>query len=119
MRERHERLREAALLYLGGKCIECGETDNLEIDHIDARKKKLPSWMLWRLSWKKRKKELDKCQLLCHKDHRKKTTKERGQISLKNSHGRYSTYIHNKCRCELCSEARRAYSLKVKHLALT
>jgi hypothetical protein len=69
--KRRQKLKEQAKEKLGGKCVWCGTTENLEFDHIDPAHKKLTigkidcSLELW---WK----EVEKCRLLCkscHKEH--------------------------------------------------
>ena len=65
--------------YLGGKCVSCGTTENLEFDHIDPNTKRFnvskvipdtpPETPLTQNVWE----EVDKCQLLCKSCHRKKT----------------------------------------------
>jgi 5-methylcytosine-specific restriction endonuclease McrA len=35
MKERYERRRSEAVASLGGKCVVCGTTDRLELDHIN------------------------------------------------------------------------------------
>tara|TARA_A100001234_G_C12489914_1_gene327275 strand:+ start:101 stop:526 length:426 start_codon:yes stop_codon:yes gene_type:complete len=65
--------------YLGGKCVSCGTTENLEFDHIDPNTKRYnvskvipdtsPETPLCQSVWE----EVNKCQLLCKSCHRKKT----------------------------------------------
>lgn len=61
---------------LGGKCIKCEETEDLEFDHIDPRSKlrkisEATNWSLARFLA-----EVDKCQLLCREHHI-----EKGQLN--------------------------------------
>ncbi len=62
--------------YLGGKCVKCGTTHNLQFDHIKREGKKYS--IASKLSYKfdNLKEELDKCQLLCAPCHLDKTAKE-------------------------------------------
>lgn len=63
--------RNEALIHLGGRCVVCGSTDRLEIDHIDRTTKRFPisrppnTAAFWE--------ELAKCQLLCYGCHREKS----------------------------------------------
>jgi len=60
--------------YLGGKCVGCGSTTDLQFDHIDRKNK---SYAITKRSlnpFESLKEELDKCQLLCEKCHQIKTT---------------------------------------------
>lgn len=65
--------RAEGIKLLGGKCVVCGSTEKLEVDHIDAKSK--VDHRIWSWSDERRKKELAKCQLLCQKHHGVKTTK--------------------------------------------
>ena len=66
-RDRHKRIRLAAIAALGGKCAACGETntDELEFDHIDPATKTIKMTTAFKLSYTKMCQELAKCQLLC------------------------------------------------------
>lgn len=87
-----------AIQKLGGKCVKCGEEENLEFDHIDPATKKFSITNLIRQNITG---ELAKCQLLCKKCHQDKTGRT--------SHGKRRMY-NNGCRCDKCSEANRVYS---------
>jgi hypothetical protein len=56
------------------KCVECGSTEHLELDHIDPETKE--NHAIWSWSEERRNKELKKCQVLCKKCHREKSNKE-------------------------------------------
>ena len=56
---------------LGGKCAQCGATDDLEFDHIDPATKVSHRIFSW--SWARIEIELAKCQLLCVPCHYTKT----------------------------------------------
>ena len=74
--------REKVLDYLGGKCQNCGGTEDLEVDHIDPSTKD-PSLkrkgehdtrgFRYTRTWSWIVEELKKCQLLCLKCHQEKT----------------------------------------------
>lgn len=83
-----------------GPCVECGSWENLELDHINP----LVKWKhsIWSLSEENRQRELDKCQVMCHACHAKKTKADRAPAFI---HGLYSTYNYWKCRCTECRKA--------------
>ena len=83
--------------FSGKKCKECGTTENLQLHHIDPKKKE--SHRIWSWSKKRREKEIAKCVVLCHDCHVNAHT--RVQVT----HGTASCYRHGKCRCSLCREA--------------
>ena len=65
--------REALIRQLGGKCVMCGSTENLEFDHIDSSEKSFSIGTRIQNSMSNLQPELDKCQLLCHSCHIRKT----------------------------------------------
>lgn len=73
--------RRAAWL-LGKCCVECGSTEQLDIDHIDPSTKDprlIPTGAMTHFwSWPEadREAELAKCQVLCRTHHRIKTGRE-------------------------------------------
>ena len=62
--------------YLGGKCVKCGTTHNLQFDHIKREGKKYTIASRVTQDFTILKEELDKCQLLCAPCHLEKTAKE-------------------------------------------
>jgi 5-methylcytosine-specific restriction endonuclease McrA len=68
----HKRMAEAVAL-LGGSCIVCGETEDLQLDHRDPDSKSFNVGKLWSLSQETFLEELTKCQLLCDPCHKAKT----------------------------------------------
>lgn len=71
--DRHyRRKRQAAIEYLGGKCVVCGATNNLEFDHVDPSTKEMSISRFLRRRFEVYKAELDKCQLLCYEHHKNK-----------------------------------------------
>lgn len=103
---RQERMQRAHQL-LGGECWECGSMEKLEIDHINPEDKEFEISTRISASEEKFLAELDKCQLLCHDCHMKKTITERGQESAKGKHGTLSSYRY--CKCDICKGAYREY----------
>jgi hypothetical protein len=81
--------------HLGGRCVVCGTTENLEFDHINPAVK-LFTLTKRRLSKEKFEAELIKCQLLCHEHHLKKTAEERRS----KEHGTWGMY--KRCHCLIC-----------------
>lgn len=75
LRRYHARMEEARD-YLGGACTKCGETDGLEIDHVDWRSKEIRIAKLWSIARERFFRELDKCQLLCNSCHIDKSRKD-------------------------------------------
>ena len=108
--ERYHRIRNEAIQELGGKCFICGSVKKLQIDHIDPKDKKFEVSLFLSVSLEIFRKELKKCQLLCHVCHNKKTLKEMGLREAKGSHGTVSTYRY--CHCELCKQAKREWAKK-------
>lgn len=115
--ERYYKKKAKMLEFLGGKCVKCDSTSNLEIDHIDWKEKKFTITNRTNLSWEKLKLELDKCQLLCEKCHDQKSIDDRReQITgfREQPHGTYTRYRFYKCRCDECTKANSAYIKKSK-----
>lgn len=87
--------RRKAEWFEGKSCVECGSTENLELDHIDPATKITNA--IWSWSEERRNAELAKCQVLCHDCHVKKT-----HIDLDHfQHGTPSEYQRG-CRCVPC-----------------
>lgn len=99
---------------LGGSCVNCGTTDNIEFDHVfrEEMQFRIGTALLMRLD--KLLKELQKCQLLCHKCHVQKTNTE---YTRKKTvvHGSPSTYSNNACRCQHCRKSWSEYMKKKNH----
>lgn len=60
--------------FRGKSCINCGSKRQLELDHLDPATK--VSHSIWTWSQKRREVELAKCQVLCKKCHRTKSSRE-------------------------------------------
>lgn len=76
MKNRWKNRRRSAIEYLGGKCVVCGATENLEFDHVDPNTKVASIARLSSASEYKFYLEINKCQLLCHSHHKEKTLVE-------------------------------------------
>lgn len=89
----------AAIELLGGKCVQCGTTESLEIDHIDPATK--VSHRIWSWSKERRLAELKKCQILCSGCHKRKTLEYAGIAPSK------ILAVHKAgCGCGGCQNAR-------------
>jgi 5-methylcytosine-specific restriction endonuclease McrA len=75
----HER-RAEAFRKLGGSCVLCGATSDLEVDHREWREKSFSIAKLWSVSRKRFEEELKKCQLLCKDCHAAKTRMDLREI---------------------------------------
>ena len=65
MLKRYHTQRAEALTLLGGVCVQCGATTQLQLDHVDPKKKSFTLSNLWSRPRKSFLKELKKCQILC------------------------------------------------------
>lgn len=92
MRRRRNKFRKGAVCAVPG----CGKTKHLELDHIDPKKKL--SHRIWSWSEKRIRKEMKKCQWLCPKHHRVKTSSEQRRPI---THGTKTGYTRG-CRCAPC-----------------
>ena len=78
--------------YLGGRCVKCGSTEKLEMDHMDPKTKCFTVGAKYDAKWEVIKPELDKCQLLCEACHiDRHAPKQHGTMSM-----------HRYCKCDLC-----------------
>jgi hypothetical protein len=73
--------RRDAWFAVNGPCVDCGSSENLELDHDDRSDK--VSHRVWSWSEERRNVELAKCVARCRKCHRAKTTEERKTWSTK------------------------------------
>ena len=80
-----------------GSCRKCGSSEGLELDHVDPSKK--VTHKVWSWTESKRIEELDKCQVLCNKCHKDKTSEQRPEAP----HGNDVMY-RSGCRCKECYE---------------
>lgn len=89
---------------LGGKCVHCGSTVNLEIDHLYPADKSFTIGQRMSKPFNELVEEAKKCQLLCRKCHIAKSTIERQR------HG--SNDMANKCECPKCLQTKRINNLR-------
>ena len=108
MRNRYHERMNAAREHLGGKCVKCGITTELEMDHIDPETKlfaisdgyNTPLPVFWA--------EVAKCQLLCRQHHREKT-----QAESSVAHGGGASGRKN-CKCDPCKARKAEYMREYK-----
>lgn len=74
MLKRYHERRAAAVAKLGGKCVVCGTTEDLDLDHINPVDKSFPIGRLWSVKQSTYDAEVEKCQLLCKTHHKQKHT---------------------------------------------
>jgi 5-methylcytosine-specific restriction endonuclease McrA len=79
-RARYAKKRAALVASLGGKCVDCGGTERLELDHVDPRQKSFDLGPRWanRADHPAVVAEMRKVVLRCHGCHRQKTKREDG-----------------------------------------
>lgn len=103
-----------AKAYLGGVCVRCGTTEDLQFDHIvpGSRVRTISTATNW--SMKRFKEEVDKCQLLCPVCHHQKSREygeHGGGQNRIDDHGTEAVYAKG-CRCEPCRRA--SYNARVE-----
>lgn len=112
MKARYHRRRNDVLKILGGVCVKCRSTENLEIDHTDPTEKSFSiSKALAGWSWSRIESEIQKCQILCKTCHADKTRKDLSKKfnqREKWEHGTLGGYRH--CKCKKCKTAKSEYS---------
>jgi len=86
--------------FAGKVCVKCGDSNSLELDHINRSKK--TSHKIWSWSKERRDIEIAKCQILCKSCHLAKTVVELGKGTF--IHGSKRGYLIHKCSCVLCQE---------------
>jgi hypothetical protein len=104
-REYYYKRRSKVIDFLGGECVTCGSTEDLQIDHKDPNKKSFNISNNYTLSNQSIRKELEKCQLLCRTCHEKKTAEEHTGFK----HGTYYGWAKKGCSCAACEENRSEY----------
>jgi len=101
--------REEWIISQGGRCVYCGSSESLEVDHIVPEEKELQPAAIWSRKLSVREKELSKCQVLCSSCHQEKTNL---WYFKKVKHGSSSMYSKYKCRCDKCREFKRIQNAK-------
>ena len=72
-RHRRQERRQVLIEHLGGKCVGCGTTTDLQFDHMDRTQKEFSIGKCLDYSMKRLLPEVDKCQLLCYSCHEYKS----------------------------------------------
>lgn len=106
MKKRYFRRKNAAINRLGGKCVVCETTQNLELDHINPEEKEFTLAQASSFSESRWEAELSKCQLLCSACHKQKH-------SSKALCGTMQRYWRG-CKCDLCKKACRDYNAQLR-----
>lgn len=106
--KRYYQKRERAIRELGGKCANCGKTNNLQLDHKDNSSKSFEISRLLSVSNRDFEEELKKCQVLCSGCHSLKSILEQGKKPARGTHGTLSSYRY--CKCDLCKNAKSIYN---------
>lgn len=96
---RHKRKAEALAL-LGGRCVTCGKTEDLQFDHIDPSAKIMAIGQMWHAAKGKFWAEVNKCQLLCPEHHQERTSQQ--WLERPTKHGSNHGYRIRRCRCDEC-----------------
>lgn len=65
-----------------GPCVDCGSTENLEVDHVDAKTKQYNPARIWSRRKEIRDAELSKCVVRCYSCHKAKTLTESPKITI-------------------------------------
>jgi 5-methylcytosine-specific restriction endonuclease McrA len=86
--------RDRLIEMLGGKCVRCGATEDLEFDHIDPSTKVFAVMAGLSRAWDALVEEASKCQLLCKPCHVAKGAEDRPELK----HGTYHVYWYWNCR---------------------
>jgi 5-methylcytosine-specific restriction endonuclease McrA len=89
---------------LGGACVRCRATEDLEFDHIDPSTKVFAVCAGLDKTWGVLVEEAAKCQLLCKSCHVAKGAEDRPELT----HGTYYVYWYWRCRCDPCKAANTA-----------
>jgi hypothetical protein len=104
-RDYYHKRRQAIYDHLGGKCVRCGATERLQVDHIDRAQKTMEISDNMSLKRGDVLAELAKCQLLCKPCHERKTGDEMTGFT----HGTTTGWMRYKCPCSPCQEHKAAW----------
>jgi hypothetical protein len=108
----HKHRRRARLInMLGGTCVRCGTTEDLEFDHIDPATKRFAICADLTRAWSELLAEVAKCQLLCRPCHIAKGAEDRPEVP----HGLYR-HEYWRCRRDVCRGANSVASARKRRL---
>ena len=100
---RYHSRREGFVARLGGKCVDCDGSEDLEFDHVDPKTKSFNVGEIILHGDDKVLAEMTKCVLRCKSCH-----KVRSDVQQSVGHGGGLTGVKN-CRCELCGPLKNQY----------
>lgn len=106
MLRRYHNRRNNAIKYLGGQCVYCSTSQNLQFHHINPNKKLFDISVGWNCKESKFWDEIKKCELrceFCHNDKHK----------VIHEHGTPHKYWQG-CRCNSCTNANSMYNLNYR-----
>ena len=110
MLNRYHEKRKQAIERLGGQCVDCGATENLEFDHADAKLKSFNIARIWSYKRERLEVELAKCVLRCKSCHLAKTYQvDRPTIN----HGGGVSGKRG-CKCDPCKAKKSEYNRNYK-----
>jgi hypothetical protein len=98
--EHYYRKKTELIALLGGVCVVCGTTVDLQFHHKDPSQKKFTIASRYGLKMDKLQDELGKCELRCSLHHKEMHAA---------THGTLGYYRHQRCRCDICVTAYNAY----------
>jgi len=107
LQQRSKKLIKECIDILGGVCVVCNTTENLQFDHIDRTTKEFEISKARSVSKSRLLLELKKCQLLCESCHLKKS-KKCGDLPTA-VHGSLGMHRDHNCRCDICRAAYNSY----------
>src|SRR5262245_50746997 len=97
IKARKHRRKAPLIEMLGGCCVRCGATEDLEFDHVDPSAKSFNICSDLTRAWADLIAEAMKTQLLCRPCHIEKGREDRPEVP----HGFYR-YEYYRCRCDVC-----------------
>lgn len=93
--KRYHKIKTKMISHLGGICVVCSVSKNLDIHHVDPENKSFDISKNWGRPWEDIKTELSKCELRCKEHH----------IEIHEAkHGTISRYRGWRCRCYECKK---------------
>lgn len=101
--ERYHRIRAEKLAALGGVCVDCGFTEDLEFDHVDPENKSFSIGDIMTYPSSVVDAELDKCVLRCKSCHITRTAEQQSV-----EHGEGASGKKN-CKCRPCKNRKNEY----------
>lgn len=105
MIRRYHQRRQEALNLLGGQCVDCGSTENLEFDHTKAKDKSFDIGRVWSYKQETFLAEISKCVIRCRDCHANKSRKHDWNVV---EHGG-GVSGKNRCKCGPCRKQKALY----------